>query len=488
VNISFRWLFAAALIAMGSSMSVSAAENSGRPNVLFIMADDLNMDVGTFGSTRAITPELDALAARGVRFTRAYAQYPVCNPSRVSLLSGLRPVRTGVLDLVTPTRRHLKTAVMLPQLFRLQGYKTVRIGKIFHAENNESAGAPEVAVFQDPLSWDLEIPESPQARRPPREQIIRDDPKSGTLVLRADDADTWDGRAARLAAAQIDSLESGKRPWFLAVGFRRPHVPLIAPERYHDLYRTASIELPTTDSGALDRVPDVALTYRRGIASVEAAAARERTRSYLASVSFMDAQVGVIMSALRQSGALSNTIIVFVSDHGLHLGEHGEWRKMTLFEEANRVPLIIAAPNAPMPGSASRAIVELIDLYPTLADLAGLKAPAGLDGKSLTGLLRNPKMDVDSAACSELLRSTEFNARGLNQWEGALDPKRRGVSLRTDRWRYTTWFDGSRELYDHMVDPQEQRNLAADERQASLMDELNRRATTICGSITALVQ
>src|SRR6478672_2281204 len=259
---------------------------AGKKNVLYIVADDLNCNLGCYGHRSVKSPNIDRLAARGVRFDRAYCNYPVCNASRTSFLSGRRPDTTGVVDNVTPPRTFLKDAVMLPEHFRKCGYTTIKVGKIFHTGKE----------FEDPRSWDLDIVERSTAKKPPEEQIVRKQGKSG-IVLKADDADTWDGYVARESARQIEKAAHGNKPFFVAAGFRRPHSPYIAPEKYFALYEPEHLQPRSGPPEHLKHIPDLALTYRLGAAKFPASNPGETMAAYYASVSFMDAQVGVLLDA-----------------------------------------------------------------------------------------------------------------------------------------------------------------------------------------------
>jgi iduronate 2-sulfatase len=439
-----------------------AAEPAAAParklNVLFIVADDLNNDLGCYGHAVVKSPHIDRLAARAVRFDRAYCNYPVCNPSRTSLLSGKRPVTTGVVDNVTPTRAHLKDAVMLPQLFRQNGWSTHKVGKIYHTG----------AAFEDPPSWDSDLRETSEAKKPPKEQIVKTLKGSGK-VLNAEDADTWDGKVARTTVELMEKAVQDGTPFFLAAGFRRPHTPYIAPQKYYDLYPTAKMTWASEPAAHLAGIPPLALTYPPGKPGLPENERAEVISSYYASVSFMDAQVGVLLDAMDRLKLWDRTVVVFVSDHGYHLGEHGGlWHKMTLFEESARVPLIVSAPGAKR-GAVSKGLVELVDLYPTLAELCGVKAPGDLEGLSFRPLLENPERPWKTGAFTVVGRLPTAEKGGNSV---KLDVDYLGRSVRTDRWRYTEWPDGAAELYDEESDPREYVNLAGQPEAAARRAEL----------------
>ncbi len=447
---------AAAIIS--ANYKALSAENTGRPNVLLILADDLNCQLGCYGSPVVKSPQIDRLAARGVRFDRAYCQYPVCNPSRVSLLSGRRPQTTRVVDLVTPPRTTLGDVVMLPQYFRQHGYRTVKLGKIFHTG----------AAFEDPRSWDFDLVETAEAKNPPPEQILRKS-EGQIVVLDAPDEATWDGKLARQAAAQLRELRAQPQPYFLAVGFRRPHSPYIAPRRYAELYPAAAIPPLVEPAEHLAQIPPLALTYRcYGEKQLQGDLRAAVAAAYYASVSFVDAQVGHVLDAVDQLQAWDDTVVVFTSDHGYHLGEHGGlWHKMTLFEASARVPLIIAAPGKQR-GATSHELAELVDLYPTLIELCGLPAGQGLEGVSLASQLARAERRVKPAAFTVVSRVDDHKAGQR------LDPDRLGKSVRTARYRYTEWPDGTAELYDYETDPHEYRNLADSAAHAAVVAEHQR--------------
>jgi iduronate 2-sulfatase len=446
-----------ALMSLAAPSSRLPAADKTRPNVLYILADDLNTNLGCYGHPLVKSPNIDRLASRGVRFEHAYCNYPVCNASRTSFLSGKRPDTTGVVDNVTPPRTFLKDTVMLPEHFRRSGYTTIKVGKIFHTGKE----------FEDPRSWDVDIVENSTAKKPPDEQVLRKQGKSG-VVLQADDADTWDGFVARKAVELMEKAAQGNRPFFVAAGFRRPHSPYIAPQKYFGLYDPNQLTPRTGPPEHLKDIPDLALTYRLGEAKFPDKQPGETMAAYYAAISFMDAQVGVLLAALDRLKLWDNTIVVFHSDHGYHLGEHGGlWHKMCLFEETTRVPLIVAAPGK-KPGAVSPRLVELVDVFPTLSELSGLSRPDGLEGSSFVPLLDNPQRDWKNATFTVVSRGKNVAATK------ALDRAQMGRTVFTGRWRYTEWHDGSSELYDHDADPLEYVNLARDAGQSRVRDELRK--------------
>lgn len=442
----FRAIAAVVLLA-----AAAPAQEARRPNVLLIAVDDLNTRLGAYGDARVRTPGIDALAARGVRFERAYCQFPLCNPSRISLFSGLRPQRTRAFDLQGDLRDFLPEVVSLPEHFKRNGWTTARIGKVHHRN----------AADDDPRSWDLTVPIDVRAEEGSAEVVnltpqVRSVWGISYLETDAEDAELADGRAA---AAAIEFLSAEReQPFFLALGLRRPHVPFIAPARTWRAHPLEDFEPAPSVKDDLADVPTLSVTQDRPDLGMDARAVRKALQGYAAATSFMDAQVGRVLEALERLGLSANTYVVLTSDHGFLLGEHGQWMKWSLFEPSARVPLLIAGPGIE-PGVSPRT-VELLDLYPTLAELCGLERPAHLEGASLVPLLREPELAWDRAAFTQLVR---------------LDYH--GWSVRTERWRYTEWDAGTigRELYDHANDPNEFVNLAERPEQAAVVAELAAR-------------
>jgi len=430
----------------------ASAQQKDHPlNVLFIISDDLNNSLKCFGNSAVKTPNLDRLATRGVRFDHAYVQCSLCNPSRVSFLSGLRPDTTGVHDLVTPTRTYLKDYVFLPQYFRHSGYYSAGIGKVFHTG----------AGFEDPVSWDIEIRE--WGKYPQTNQIALYGEARGFrdswewMKLNISDAETPDGTVARKAVEIIEQTRPAEKPFLLGVGFRRPHRPYSAPAKYFDLYPPEQIALPDEPLEHVKSIPLAALTYDPEKQDMSQAKRREGMAAYYACVSFVDAQVGVLMQALDRNHLWDKTVIVFIGDNGYHLGEHGGmWHKESNFEESARVPLIVVAPGKKK-NAVSPRVVELVDLYPTACQLAGLPVPKGLQGTSLVPLLETPERAWDRPAFTQIQR------------KGFM-----GRSVRTERWRYIEWDEGKKgvHLYDHRRDPSEYVNLAEDPKHADIVKQL----------------
>lgn len=438
----------------------SQAPQASKFNILFLVADDLNTDIGSYGAP-VKTPNLDRLAGRGVRFDRAYCQYPLCSPSRSSFLTGRRPNATGVLTnpgrnpLSPHFRERIPATVTLPQLFKQHGWFAARIGKLFHYGVPLDIGT---SSLDDYKSWDLAI--NPRGRdRDGLERVFSLIPGQygGTLSWLSDegaDAEQTDGIGAAEAVRLLERVGKEARPFFLAVGFYRPHTPYVAPKKYFDLYPVDAIRLPALSADDKARRPEAAYaSAKKEQDAMPDAQRREAMQAYYASTSFMDAQAGVVLEALERLGLSKRTVVVFTSDHGYHLADHGLWQKMSLFERSTRVPLIIAAPDAKANGHVARSPVELVDVYPTLADLAGLQAPEYLDGVSLRPMLDNPDRSVKDAAFSQA---------------------RDGYAVRTARWRYIEWAEGAKsaQLYDMDSDPGETGNLAQDARYADTVTEM----------------
>jgi uncharacterized sulfatase len=453
-----RAIVLCALAAALAGEQPAFAQQRARPNVLVIMADDLNSDMGTFGHRIVKTPNLDRLAKRAVRFDRAYDQYPLCSPSRVSLLTGLRPDTTKIYELQTNFRTILPDVQTLPQMFKRNGYVTVRVGKIFHYGNPGQIGT---SGLDDPESWDLFV--NPRGIDKDEESVLTNLTPArqlgSALAYYASPAPDEQHTDGKVAAETIALLEKNKdRPFFIGAGFYRPHCPYIAPRKYFDLYPLDRIPAPSSAPGSLQ--PPAAWFTVPPNWGVDERGQRETIRAYYASITFLDANIGRLLDALDRLKLTDNTIVVFLSDHGYHLGERGQWMKQTLFERSARAPMMMAAPGVAR-GRATTRLVEFIDIYPTLADLAGLTPPPGLHGRSLKPLLVDPQMKWDHPALTQVRR-------------GSGNQMFMGYSIRTDKWRYTEWDEGARgvELYDESADPGELRNLAADPKHKNIVGEM----------------
>lgn len=450
-----------------------------RRNVLFIISDDLANLQGCYGDPVAKTPNIDRLAARGVRFDRAYCTYPLCGPSRNSFLTGLYPNSTGILVNAQIFRQAIPGHTSLPQMFRQQGYFAARIGKLYHYGVPNSIGTDG---HDDPASWELELNPAGVDRTEEHPKIFSLTPGQfgGALSWYASpkgDAEHTDAMEAADAEWVLERCAKQRQsPFFLAVGFFRPHTPYVAPQAYFDRYPPAQMRLVQGVKEDQADIPPAALaSAKREEAQMTDDQRRAALQGYHASISFMDAQVGRVIEALDRLGLAESTVIVFTSDHGYHTGQHGLWQKMSLFEESSRVPLLIVAPGVSQRGAVAPTPVSHLDLYPTLAELCGVKPPDNLQGQSLVKMLGDPSAAGRGWALTQVQRRGAAGA--------AVGPKAGGgraffgYSLRTARWRYTEWDEGAqgRELYDHEADPQELVNLAAVEAHATTVAGLSQQ-------------
>lgn len=438
------------------------------PNVLLVMADDLRCDLACLGGP-AITPHLDRLAARGVLFERAYCQQAVCNPSRSSLLTGLRPDTLGLWCNSVHFRELRPLVTTLPLWFKEHGYTTRCVGKIFHNWHTAARGDRRSWSADEFLHYANHGDDAPQVDGglPPSLAVVDRRYGKGPLDERraVPDEAYYDGRVAAEAIRVLDEVGGG--PFFLAVGFWKPHAPFNAPARYWDLYDRD--RLPVLDPRRPTAVAEIAFHQSTEILGPPAAQrppsdaeAAEMRHGYLAGISFLDAQVGRLLAALEAKGLADDTIVVFASDHGYHMGEHGLWGKTSTFELDARVPLVIADPRSGRAARKVRGIVELLDIFPTLVEACDLPMPAGLEGTSLVPVVRGTGDAVKQEAFTQHPRPAYFD----RERDGR--PQAMGYSVRTDRIRYTEWRDWASgatlaaELYDHATDPNELVNLASD--------------------------
>jgi len=442
-----------------------------RLNVLFIVADDLNNMLGCYGDPVAQTPNIDRLAARGVRFDRAYCTFPLCGPSRNSMLTGLYPNSTGIHANSQIFRQTIPDQLSLSQAFRQQGYFAGRIGKLYHYNVPNSIGTDG---HDDPASWELELNPAGVDRtvEHPLIKSLLPGQFGGTvswLASTAPEAQHTDALQAADAEWVLERCAKRKdRPFFLAVGFFRPHTPYVAPKAYFDRYAREKMRIvPNVTEDQADIPAPGLASYKKEQDGFTDDLRREALQAYYASISFMDAQVGRVVAALDRLGLADRTIIVFTSDHGYHTGEHGLWQKQSLFEESARVPLLIVAPGIAPQGAVASSPVSQLDLYPTLTQLAGVAAPANLQGQSLVPMLEDPTRPGRGWALTQVARGGGGGGEG----------RYFGYSLRTARWRYTEWADGDkgRELYDHDSDPKELANLAQKPEHAKTVAELSVR-------------
>ena len=464
------------ILELVTALGFAAVQAAQKPNVLLILVDDLKPAMGCYGDNAAITPNMDALARRGMRFDMAYCNQAVCAPSRFTLMLGAHSTSTGLYGLGSHLRKAWPGAVTMPQYFAKHGYRTESLGKVFHIGHGNQ-GDPEsfsVPHFHDKVIEYLD-PESTDGGKLTREEALFTNQKLGQIRSlprgaayespMANDADYADGRVAdetvkRLKAAK-QRLGKDGTPFFITAGFVRPHLPFSAPKKYWDMHDPANLPMPVNKAFPKD-APKVALKRGGEIAAfkpvppngeIDEELTRKLIHGYYASTSYVDAQIGKVTSALEQLGLAKETIVVLWGDHGWHLGDLSIWTKHTNFEQANRIPIIVIAPGLAKQGSATGQLAETVDLYPTLAELAGLPAPSGpqpIDGVSLVPVLKNPKARV---------RDHAFHAYP----RGKL-----GRAIRTERYRLVEWKNHAKpdeaaeyELYDYQSDHNEMQNHAA---------------------------
>lgn len=468
-----RFCLLLALTVVGAALFGSPATQSQprKPNVLFIAVDDLRPEFGAYGSQYIHSPNLDRLAKQGVTFDRAYVQQAVCSPSRSSLLTGTRPDTTKVWDLVTHFRTAIPDVVTLPQHFKNNGYFVQGMGKLYHGG------------YDDPPSWSVpwsnpKVVTYGIAENEARQKASRGQEGQGIRGPAFEGADVpdntfHDGALADLAVKTLGEMAKKNQPFWLGVGFTKPHLPFVAPKKYWDLYDPKKIQLAPNPFRAKDApefavLPGGELRAYQNIPTgdIPDDLARQLKHGYYAAISYMDAQLGRVLDELDRLKLRDNTIVVLWGDHGWKLGEHGAWCKHSNVENDTHAPLIISAPGMKTAGKHSASLVEFVDVYPTLAELAGLPLPQHLEGVSLVPVLRNPAKAVKTAAFSQYPRPN----RGQRLM---------GYSMRTERYRFTRWVardDHSKvvatELYDHQTDPQENTNIAADPKHAALVTKL----------------
>lgn len=457
------------IICLGLALCLQAgcaAESDLPPNVLLVVADDMNNHLRAYGHELVQTPNIDRLAQSGVLFTRAYAQYPQCNQSRASFLTSRYPDQTGILSLKEHVRDTMPDVVTLPQHFRNHGYLTARVGKIFHQGVPTEIGQDGLDdsrswdVTVNPIGVDKRVEDQVESIAPPELEWRNFGGTLSWLRLDSEERHT-DQIGADEAIRLVDEYHPEKtgKPLFLALGFYRPHTPFVAPGRWYDAYPPEEIQPAEPPPGDRESKPVAALADRRFQADMTEQQKRRVIQGYYASISFVDEQLGRVLEALDENELTDNTLVVFVSDHGYQLGSHGLWQKKDLFENSTRAPLIMVAPGLLETGQRSETLAELLDIYPTLVALAGLPQPEQtLEGRNLVAVIGGSEPPRDAAL------SQSWSAAHL------VRPERRGMqvmgySIRTSRYRYTEWGRGLEgiELYDYKADPLEYRNLAADE-------------------------
>lgn len=443
------------------SPAVAAQEPQApkRPNILLILVDDLRPDIGAYGHPTAQTPNMDVLARSGMVFERAYTQQAVCAPSRAALMTGLRPETTGITTLEQPLDKTVPNAVTMLDLFKANGYDTFGFGKVYHHRDDDRDG------------WTKYVPSAEYAIRRQRRGEGRQDVAEGRAQDRNALGDTVNARAA---IAELERRRASGRPFLMAVGVHKPHLPFIAPTEDFSRYTAATVPAPINPQGQQGAPPWAIVSYEiwnradtPKQAPMPEAKAKSLQLAYLAAVSYADSIVGELLAALREKGLEDDTIVVLWGDHGFKLGDHGHWAKHSNAEIDTRIPLMLRVPGVTKPGSRTRALVETVDIYPTLAELTGLGSPNAVEGLSMRKLIENPGQPWKQAAFAQYDRS------GRNDGAGPL----KGRTVRTDRYRYTAWLsqkDGrlvAQELYDHQKDPAESTNVAKDAAYAAALKE-----------------
>ena len=524
-----NWLGKAAAIFMAAT-TLSFAADTNRPNVLFLVVDDLRPELGCYGKDYIKSPNIDGLAKSGMVFNRAYCQQAVCSPSRTSVMTGVRPDTSKVWDLVTHFRSNLPDVVTLGQQFKTNGYFVQGMGKIYHGGLDDPATwsvpwqdpkAPVYALQADadlvgknlePVDEDGKDNKgtSPSAYSLPKTNATVDDNSAnsstgkkakkkgkkakagggdeggkansrGPIYEWADVPDNTfeDGKTADLAVQTLDNMSKKDQPFFLAVGFRKPHLPWVAPKKYWDMYDPAKIDLAPNQFLPVD-APEYAVLPNDGevraykgvppSGPIPPEIQHKLKQAYFAGVSYSDAQIGRVLAELDRLGLRKNTIIILWGDHGWKLGEHMAWGKHSNVENDVNAPLILSTPGMKNAGTHSDALVEFVDMYPTLCDLAGIPLPSHLEGTSFKPLLADPNRPWKSAAFSQYPRPGNKSA-GRGQLMG--------YTMRTDRYRFTVWLDRNdhtvveaTELYDHQTDPQENYNIAKKPENAELVTKL----------------
>ena len=451
------------VLVLGCKKSNTIDKNQ-KLNVLFIIADDLNCDLGSYGHPQVISPNIDKLAKNGTLFGNVHNQYPLCGPSRASFMTGMYTDLTKMTNNNVLLRTTVPDVITMGQRFRQQGYRSVRIGKIYHFDNPSSIGTSSA---DDIYTWDQTI--NPYGRDKIEEYKINTlttRQYGGTLSwLAADgtDEEQTDGIGATEAIEQLESFSKTGQNFFLAVGMYRPHTPFVAPKKYFDMYDRNSIEIPYngTNDEYLKTIPKTAansIRLKKNQIKLNLKSnkklAQEIKEAYFATTTFVDAQIGRILKKLKQTGLDKNTIVVFTSDHGYHLGEHGHWQKQTLFDNSTRVPLIFSGPGIESNIRIENSPVELIDIYPTLMDLTGIELPDHVVGKSLKPVFENNNFKTRNSA--------------LTRW-------RNGYSIKTENFRLTKWGENGElgyELYDHKNDKEELKNLVSNPNYSLLLDSM----------------
>lgn len=462
-----------------------------KQNVLFILVDDLKPTINAFGASQMLTPNFDSFAKQSVVFTNAQCQQAICAPSRVSFMTGMRPDYTQILDLKTRMRNKVPNSLTIPEYFKQNGYETVGIGKVLHGAKNNDPQSWTIPFIKDdvlPYNANFEIPVDHQYQNEKTKKIYKDllskntkDHDIRNALTKAggrpstemedvpDDAYA-DGALTLRSIELLETFQKNKTPFFMTVGFHKPHLPFVAPKKYWDLYDREAIKLAAYQKapegapkyalhtwGELKAYSDIKKNIGKDGRVVESKQ-RELIHGYYASVSYIDAQLGLLLDYLKSSGLQENTTVVLIGDHGWHLGDHGVWNKHTNYEQATRTPLFVMTPKGKK-GIKNASPAELIDVFPTLCESTGLATPKHLQGKSLLPIVEGSETRVKEAALSQYPRGSKM-----------------GYALRSDRYRYVEWRQGdykkskdyiqgpvlATELYDYETDPLETKNLAND--------------------------
>lgn len=472
--------------------SLVHASKPKRPHVLFVICDDLNSHVSPFGYALIQTPALKRLAAEGLTFHRSYCQYPVCGPSRASLLSSLYPESSGVLNNKLDIRKTRPGTVSLPQRLKENGYWTASVGKIFHSPRHQQG---DVAWNEQIMFQNDELPLVAKARklfeakhgsvedrknrkmwkahRKTLSAQTRGESQPGYGPTQLQDDQHKDGKNVLQIVKWLNEKSYGDKPFFIACGIQKPHVPFLAPKKYFDRYQLADLRFQLSPANDWEDIPEFAMVKRFQSFGFELGKEndvlrREYTQAYHACISYIDAQLGLLFDSLKLRGLWDDTIVIFTSDHGYHLGEHFMWGKVTLFEECARVPLIVRVPGMTKPGSITKALIEHVDFYPTLLELCGLENSRDLQGISFVPILKNPSLKGKQATYTVVSRGEKL-----------------GRSIRTQKWRYAEWgAPNLSELYDLEKDPNEYTNLAKDSnhrvqlrKMQGLLQAVRKRAT-----------
>ena len=448
-------------------INANSANNPKKLNVLFIIADDLNCDIGVYGNSDVFTPNIDELASQGVLFENAHVQYPLCGPSRVSLMTGLYPDQTKSKELRLYVRQTIPDVITLGQRFIMEKYNSIRVGKVYHYHNPRDIGT---SGHDDHFTWDQTV--NPYGRDKIEEYKLNkvkenfDGATLSWLESEGSDNEQTDGIGADETIKFLDKFSKSKENFFLAFGLYRPHIPFVAPKKYFDLYEMDNMTVPSNGDDFLKTISSPAaksLRARKEQINLANSTIKTVKEAYYSTTSFVDAQIGRVLDKLKETGLDKNTIVVFTSDHGYHLGEKGHWQKQTLYDRSTRVPLIISGPGILSNKRIKNSPVELVDIYKTLMDLTGIPTPEFVQGHSLKNVLTSNSKPIRKSALSEL---RVYSDGSLAQ----------GYSIKTDRYRLTRWLHKDErylELYDHKYDFNENKNLVYEDNYSRVRDSLD---------------